>query len=343
MANIIIKHKDGAAGAPAVGDLVLGELALNTYTGTLYTLKDDGTTSIIEIGGNLGSDVYMGTHDASGADPVATKKGEYWKITTAGTVGGTAVLVGDYVTWTGTDWNIIRDAESYVNSLKGQNNGLAELDSNGKVPMSQIPDSLIGGMTYQGTWDASTGNPPTTTPEKGWYYVVNVAGNTDLDGITDWNVGDWAVYNGTAWEKIDNTQESVTASAVGYDTTTVKHIDTADTNVQAALQKLDSNVKFWNGTSTPTSSAPANAATGDMYLKYNDTDSTQSGLYQKMSDGSWNLLVSGTAAVDKFTDLSDTPNDYVVTSGTAISGIVGVNDAGTALVYTDTIDGGNYS
>ena len=39
----------------------------------------------------------------------------------------------------------------------------------------------------------------------GEYYVVSVAGNTNLDGITDWNVGDWAIYNGTAWEKVDNT------------------------------------------------------------------------------------------------------------------------------------------
>jgi hypothetical protein len=37
-----------------------------------------------------------------------------------------------------------------------------------------------------------------------------VAGSTNLNGITDWKVGDWAVYNGTAWQKIDNT-DSVTS------------------------------------------------------------------------------------------------------------------------------------
>jgi hypothetical protein len=40
---------------------------------------------------------------------------------------------------------------------------------------------------------------------QGYYYVVNVAGSTNLDGITDWQIGDWAVFNGTAWQKIDNT------------------------------------------------------------------------------------------------------------------------------------------
>ena len=49
---------------------------------------------------------------------------------------------------------------------------------------------------------------------KGYYYVVSVAGSTNLNGITDWVVGDWAVYNGTAWQKIDNT-DAVT-SVNGY-------------------------------------------------------------------------------------------------------------------------------
>jgi hypothetical protein len=35
---------------------------------------------------------------------------------------------------------------------------------------------------------------------------VAVAGSTNLDGITDWLVGDWAVYNGTVWQKVDNTE-----------------------------------------------------------------------------------------------------------------------------------------
>ena len=43
----------------------------------------------------------------------------------------------------------------------------------------------------------------------GYYYIVDpVAGSTNLDGITDWAVGDWAVFSDMAtdaWQKIDNT------------------------------------------------------------------------------------------------------------------------------------------
>lgn len=63
-----------------------------------------------------------------------------------------------------------------------------------------------GGLSYQGTWNASTNTPTLTSGvgTNGYYYVVSVAGTTNLDGITDWAVNDWAIFNGTAWQKIDN-------------------------------------------------------------------------------------------------------------------------------------------
>jgi len=85
--------------------------------------------------------------------------------------------------------------------------GVATLDAGGTVPLSQIPASIQGGVSYQGTWNASTNTPTLTNGvgTKGYYYVVSVAGNTNLDGITSWNVGDWAIFNGTVWQKVDNT------------------------------------------------------------------------------------------------------------------------------------------
>ena len=67
--------------------------------------------------------------------------------------------------------------------------------------------ATTGALVYQGTWNASTNTPTlvSSTGTKGYYYVVSVAGTTNLDGITDWQVGDWAVFNGSIWQKIDNT------------------------------------------------------------------------------------------------------------------------------------------
>jgi hypothetical protein len=67
--------------------------------------------------------------------------------------------------------------------------------------------NAIGALNFKGTWDASTNTPTLTSSvgTKGDYYYVSVAGNTNLNGITDWEVTDLAVFNGSVWQKIDNT------------------------------------------------------------------------------------------------------------------------------------------
>ena len=112
-----------------------------------------------------------------------------------------------------SDWNADHTVVGLGTAAElnaGQPNGVATLDSTGKVPTSQIP--LQGDLNYQGVWNATTNTPTLAsgTGTKGYYYVVDVAGTTNLDGITDWNVGDWAIFNGTVWQKVDNT-DSVTS------------------------------------------------------------------------------------------------------------------------------------
>lgn len=92
--------------------------------------------------------------------------------------------------------------------------GAASLDGGGKVPTSQLPSTVLGSVEYQGTWNANTNSPDlgASSPSKGDYFVVSTAGSTSLGGISDWAVGDWAIYNGSAWEKVDNS-EAVTSVA----------------------------------------------------------------------------------------------------------------------------------
>ena len=88
------------------------------------------------------------------------------------------------------------------------------LQAFGKV-QNQI-NSLVGGLNYQGVWNASTNTPTlvSSVGTKGYYYKVSVAGNTNLDGITDWEIGDLAIFNGTVWDQIDNTD--AVSSVNGY-------------------------------------------------------------------------------------------------------------------------------
>jgi len=142
--------------------------------------------------------------------------------------------------------------------------GVATLDAAGKVPISEIPDSIIGALSYQGTWNASTNTPTLTSSvgTKGYYYVVSVAGTTDLNGVTDWQVGDWAVYNGTAWQKIDNT-DSVTSvngftGAVVLTTTNISEgTNEYFTTARArASVSAGTGISYDNSTGVITNSAP---------------------------------------------------------------------------------------
>lgn len=89
-------------------------------------------------------------------------------------------------------------------TMVGQANGVASLDTNGKVPLSQLDDSVVGGMSYQGSWDASTNTPDLTTVKpKGQYYLVSVAG-TQFG--KSWSLGDTIISNGTSWDQIKTIQ-----------------------------------------------------------------------------------------------------------------------------------------
>lgn len=67
----------------------------------------------------------------------------------------------------------------------------------------------LGVIEYKGVWDASQNSPQLTngTGTRNDYYIVSVPGATNLDGTTDWKSGDWVIFNGTVWQKIDTTDE----------------------------------------------------------------------------------------------------------------------------------------
>ena len=140
--------------------------------------------------------------------------------------------------------------ETYVEvvSRKGASNGYASLDSNGRVPSSQLPSSAF---EYKGNWDASTNTPTLAAGvgDAGDMYRVDVQGVQDLgNGPITWDVGDMALYNGATWDKIDNTESVVSVNgqtgAVSLDT---DNISEGTTNL------YDKTVGFTNGTGISTS------------------------------------------------------------------------------------------
>ena len=195
-------------------------------------IPDAGDTTIVQPSNWNDDHQLVGTVPVSNGGTGASTLTGYVKGT--GTSAMTAATTIPNTDITGLGTASTKDA--------GVANGVATLDSSGTVPLSQIP--ALGDLNYQGTWNATTNSPTLTSSvgTKGFYYVVSVAGTTNLNGITDWQVGDWAVYNGSAWQKIDNT-DAVT-SVNGYTGTVVlTAADVSAVPYTGATTAVDLNAK----------------------------------------------------------------------------------------------------
>jgi hypothetical protein len=65
--------------------------------------------------------------------------------------------------------------------------------------------NAIGALNFKGTWDANANSPAlaSSVGTKGDYYVVGTAGSTNLNGISNWGVGDLATFNGSVWQRVE--------------------------------------------------------------------------------------------------------------------------------------------
>lgn len=124
--------------------------------------------------------------------------------------------------------------------------------------------SVAGGLSYQGTWNASTNTPTLAsgTGTNGYYYVVATAGSTNLDGITDWAIGDWLLFNGSAWQKIDQsnlvTSVNGQTGAVSLTTTNISegtNLYYTDARARASIS-AGTGISYDSSTGVVTNSAP---------------------------------------------------------------------------------------
>jgi len=143
--------------------------------------------------------------------------------------------------------------------------------------------NAIGALNYKGTWNASTNSPTLTSGvgTKGDYYVVSVAGSTNLDGETLWGVGDWAAFNGSAWQKVDGgdsgnfvniSVSSLTGYMYGNGTSNVTASTTIPVaNVTGAVSSVTGTAPIASsGGTTPAISIPAATTSVSGYLTSTD-------------------------------------------------------------------------
>jgi hypothetical protein len=179
--------------------------------------------------------------------------------------------------------------------------------------------AMAGFVNYEGTWNASTNIPTlvSSVGTKGDYYVVSTTGTTNLNGITAWTQGDWAIFNGSAWEKVDNT-DLVTSVAGRTGAVTLSTTDIGGLGTMAT--QAASSVAITGGSITGiTDLAVADGGTGS---------STTSGARTNLG------LVIGTdvlAPTGSAASLTSFPTFNQNTTGTAsnVTGTVAIANGGS--------------
>ena len=285
----------------------------------------DGTDGISVTSARIDFDGSLVIGLSSGAElnvgeVVAPDLAESIKVITNG--GGTSQSVLDSIASLQTQINALIPSQT--------GNSGKYLTTNGT---STSWASVAGGLSYQGTWNASTNTPTLASGVgvNGYYYITATAGSTNLDGITDWQIGDWLLFNGSNWQKID--QSNLVISVAGR--TGAVTLTTADVSGLGTMSTQNaSSVAITGGTATLTSlTTPTVQATnsGGLSLK-NSAGTTQLSMGAGGGDNlSLNVStnINGTNAQ---VDISPTGTGHVHIKPT------GVNSVEIAPTYVGDID-----
>ena len=179
----------------------------------------------------------------------------------------------------------------------------------------RIDASLVGGVEYKGTFDATAGTPSLANAEKGDMYVIDTAGT--IYG-QDWNIGDHLLINEDMGGLITNSKIDKIDNTVSDASETVKGIIRIATNTEAGA-----------GSATDKALVPSNVSSLSI------TSSQVSGLATVATTGAYSDL-SGTptlatvATTGAYSDLSGTPTLATVATTGAYSDLSGTPTLGTA-------------
>jgi hypothetical protein len=270
----------------AAGDVLDG--------GGTFTLNQSGNETItfdLATGG-AGAATYGSTSDSIKIDTITLDAyGRVTAVATGATGQVNSVSSGSSTTIS-TGGNAINPTVSAVTAaVANAGTALATGDQIYDFVTGQIAN-IPSGLSFEGNWNANTDSPDLSglSPDNGQFWIVSVAGNTDLDGITDWEVGDWAIYVSTGagtdgWQKVDNSSTlsgSGVSGQLTYWTGTANVAGDAGLTYNAATDALTvGGTVTWSGGG----SAESNSAYDNMITALNVAGTTTKTLTATQQDG----------------------------------------------------------
>lgn len=169
--------------------------------------------------------------------------------------------------------------------------------------------NAIGALNFKGTWDANVNSPAlaSSVGTKGDYYVVGTAGSTNLNGISNWGVGDLATFNGSVWQRVEggadlngvNLSVSGTSTLSGLTASTALALNASKEIVSVTNTGTGDNVLA----TAPTLVGDVTLSTGNLVMAdtkgidFSATSGTgTSELLDDYEEGTWTPILSSTGA-----------------------------------------------
>ena len=280
-----------SASLPTVNNAAITiEAGTNLTTGGTFTTNQgiDETITINMATGGIGSGTYGSTSNSNKIDNITVDAyGRVTAVTTGATGQVNLISSGNTNTLTTSGTTSVQLTPN-TGTVSSSSTKLAT----GAQIQTAIDTAVTGVLKYDGVWNANT-NTPTLTGGSGTvgeYYIVSVAGNTNLDGITDWKVGDWAVFSDQvtdAWQKIDNTQVGNVTGSGSSGRIAVWNSASNITSDSGLTFNTSSNALTVSGAVTWSGggSAESNSAYDNMITEFSDSGSSTITLTLTQQDG----------------------------------------------------------
>lgn len=174
-------------------------------------------------------------------------------------------------------WNdFLQALAAETTANRGQAGGYAPLDNNAKLPLTHLPDAVLGNVKYKGNIDCTSnvisssdqaynGNPlPAASANNEGHYLIVIGaafnGNLPNIGNIDVDPGDWLISTGASWQIVDNVDAVKTVNGQKGNVS----ITPASIGAQAALgytpenaANKATNLNSPNNTTYPTTQAVA--------------------------------------------------------------------------------------
>jgi len=190
--------------ADTSGDVgVSGQVLSSTGTGTNWIDNVDGS-------GTLNTLAKWTPDGNTLGDSSITDDGTSVVVANDIYLQGSTIHIGNEV----TDSAVVNGTMTFLQNARFNStvqDGSGNSGGNGQVLSSTSTgvtwiDQLPSGLNFQGSWDANANSPALASGVgvQGYYYIVGTPGTTNLDGNNSWQTGDWAIFNGTVWQEIDN-------------------------------------------------------------------------------------------------------------------------------------------